>query len=42
MTQLAWPLQRNIIRRQLLNHTFGKVRNGGTKDHQGWDLTHCQ
>ena len=38
MTQLAWPLPRNIIRRQIPNHTFGKVRNGGTKDHQGWDL----
>lgn len=38
MTQLAWPLQRNIIRRQIPNNTFGKVRNGGTKDHQGWDL----
>jgi murein DD-endopeptidase MepM/ murein hydrolase activator NlpD len=38
MTRLAWPLQRNIIRRQVPNHTFGKVRNGGTKNHQGWDL----
>jgi murein DD-endopeptidase MepM/ murein hydrolase activator NlpD len=38
MTQLAWPLQRNIMRRQVPNHTFGKVRNAGTKDHQGWDL----
>lgn len=38
MTQLAWPLQRNMIRRQVPNNAFGKVRNGGTKDHQGWDL----
>ena len=38
MTQLAWPLQRNMIRRQVPNNAFGKVRNGNTKDHQGWDL----
>ena len=38
MTQLAWPLQRNIIRRQVSNNTFGKVRTHNTQDHQGWDL----
>ena len=38
MTQLAWPLQRNMIRRQIPNNAFGKVRNNNTKDHQGWDL----
>ena len=38
MTQLAWPLQRNIIRRQVRNNTFGKVRTNDTQDHQGWDL----
>lgn len=38
MTQLAWPLQRNIIRRQVRNNTFGKVRTNNTQDHQGWDL----
>lgn len=38
MSALAWPLQRNTIRRQLPNNTFGAVRNGGTRNHAGWDL----
>lgn len=38
MSNLAWPLQRNQIRRDVPNHTFGMVRNGGTRPHQGWDL----
>jgi murein DD-endopeptidase MepM/ murein hydrolase activator NlpD len=38
MPTLAWPLQRNTIRRQLPNNTFGAVRNGGTRNHAGWDL----
>ena len=38
MTYLAWPLQRNVIRRGVRNNAFGMVRNGGTKAHQGWDL----
>lgn len=38
MTLLAWPLQRNRIRRGSKSHTFGMVREGGTRPHQGWDL----
>jgi peptidoglycan LD-endopeptidase LytH len=39
--QIDWPLDRNIIRRGLLNHTFGEVRrnaDGSTRPHQGWDF----
>jgi murein DD-endopeptidase MepM/ murein hydrolase activator NlpD len=32
------PLDHMRIRRQLVNHTFGMVRNRGTRPHQGWDL----
>lgn len=32
------PLQRMQIRDCLINHTFGMVRNGGARAHQGWDL----
>lgn len=35
---IGWPLRRNIIRGNVKNHTFGMVRNGGTKPHQGWDM----
>ena len=38
MTLLAWPLQRNVIRRGVKNNAFGMVRNGGARSHQGWDL----
>ena len=39
MTELAWPLERNTIRRDIRNNAFGTgVRDGGTRDHQGWDL----
>lgn len=38
MNYLAWPLRHNRIRRDLKNHTFGMVREGGTRAHQGWDL----
>lgn len=38
MSGLAWPLQSNRIRRDMINHTFGMVRNGGARAHQGWDL----
>lgn len=38
MSTLAWPLERNQIRRSLSNHAFGMVRNGGARAHQGWDL----
>ena len=34
----GWPLARNIIRRGMNNHTFGMVRNGGKRAHQGWDF----
>lgn len=38
MPEIAWPLQSNRIRRDMTNHTFGMVRNGGSRPHQGWDL----
>lgn len=38
MTTLAWPLERNYIRRNIINNSFGMVRNGGSRAHQGWDL----
>jgi murein DD-endopeptidase MepM/ murein hydrolase activator NlpD len=38
MTLIAWPLERNTIRREVRNNAFGMVRNGGTRAHQGWDL----
>ena len=37
-TNIDWPLDSNVIRRGLENHTFGMVRNGGTRAHQGWDF----
>jgi murein DD-endopeptidase MepM/ murein hydrolase activator NlpD len=39
MASLAWPLERNQIRREIRNNAFGMVRNGGTRPHQGWDLS---
>lgn len=33
-----WPLKSNQIRRGMINHTFGPVRDGGTRNHQGWDF----
>ncbi len=38
MSALRWPLLSNTIRRGMVNHTFGMVRNGGKKAHQGWDF----
>jgi len=38
MAALSWPLAHNTIRQQVRNNAFGKVRNGGTRPHQGWDL----
>lgn len=38
MSNIDWPLDSNVIRRGLENHTFGMVRNGGTRAHQGWDF----
>ncbi|MCW7537251.1 M23 family metallopeptidase [Aquabacterium sp. A7-Y] len=38
MGTLAWPLERNHIRRDIRNNSFGYVREGGQKAHQGWDL----
>jgi hypothetical protein len=35
---LGWPLARNVIRGGIRNNSFGMVRNGGTRPHQGWDL----
>lgn len=35
---LLWPLRHNEIRKNSLSNTFGMVRNGGTRAHQGWDL----
>lgn len=38
---ICWPLQRNRIRRGLLNHTFGMTRrnrDGSRRPHQGWDF----
>lgn len=38
---IDWPLDRNRIRRGLLNHTFGMVRrnaDGSRRPHQGWDF----
>lgn len=35
---ISWPLRRNIIRGNVKNHTFGMVRNNGTRPHQGWDM----
>jgi peptidoglycan LD-endopeptidase LytH len=38
---IVWPLVSNVIRRRLLNHTFGNVRrysDGRRKPHQGWDF----
>jgi murein DD-endopeptidase MepM/ murein hydrolase activator NlpD len=33
------PLDTMKIRRQIPNHTYGMVRNNGTRPHQGWDLS---
>lgn len=38
MSSLAWPLERNQIRKNVVNNAFGMVRNGGNRAHQGWDL----
>ena len=35
---IRWPLQSNAIRKRSVSNTFGMVRNGGTRVHQGWDL----
>ena len=35
---MAHPLDQMRIRRQLPNHTYGRVRNQGRRAHQGWDL----
>ena len=41
MTDIYWPLQRNVIRGRSDHNTFGLVRryaNGALKPHQGWDF----
>lgn len=35
---IDWPLDSNRIRRGSLRHTFGRVRMGGLRSHQGWDF----
>jgi len=35
---MRYPLAKNRIRRGSLNNTFGMVRNGGKRAHQGWDF----
>ena len=35
---ISWPLAHNVIRRRIANNTFGMVRNGGRRPHQGWDF----
>uniref|UniRef100_A0A2V0RA72 M23ase beta-sheet core domain-containing protein n=1 Tax=viral metagenome TaxID=1070528 RepID=A0A2V0RA72_9ZZZZ len=32
------PIERYCIRNNSVNHSFGKVRSGGTKNHQGHDI----
>lgn len=38
LPHIAWPLDANVIRRNSVANTFGMVRNGGQRAHQGWDL----
>lgn len=41
MSNVYWPLQRNVIRRRSTNNTFGLVRTYSTgvkRPHQGWDF----
>lgn len=35
---ICWPLQYNSIRKNSAANTFGMVREGGKRAHQGWDL----
>lgn len=38
---IVWPLLSNVIRRRLVNHTYGMVRkraDGTARPHQGWDF----
>ena len=37
-SDIGWPLKHNVIRGNIKNNSFGMVRNGGTKPHQGWDM----
>lgn len=40
-TPIGWPLDKNLIRRGLVNNTFGMVRknlDGTPRPHQGWDF----
>lgn len=38
LPDIAWPLEANVIRKNSVANTFGMVRNGGQRAHQGWDL----
>jgi murein DD-endopeptidase MepM/ murein hydrolase activator NlpD len=35
---ICWPLQSNTIRKHSVSNTFGMVRDGRKRAHQGWDL----
>lgn len=35
---IDYPVMYAVIRRKLVNNTFGMVRNGGSRPHQGWDF----
>lgn len=35
---ISWPLDWNVIRKNSVANTYGLVRNGGKRPHQGWDL----
>ena len=38
LPNIGWPLETNVIRKNSVANTFGMVRNGGKRAHQGWDL----
>lgn len=38
LPDITWPLDANVIRKHSVANTFGMVRNGGQRAHQGWDL----
>ncbi len=38
MPGIHWPLEANSIRKNAIANTFGMVRHGGQRAHQGWDL----
>lgn len=38
LSGIRWPLEMNMIRKISVANTFGMVREGGKRPHQGWDL----